>query len=70
MILPALPYIENKVTVHPEWPSFTSERGRAIRYGAARAADHRHPQPLRRTYLDPKFTPRDCADIVAAVRKN
>jgi len=26
--------VEHKRTVHPAWPSFTSERGRAIRYGA------------------------------------
>ncbi len=32
-ILPIQPYIEKKVTVHPAWPSFTSARGRAIRYG-------------------------------------
>ncbi|MCX6636196.1 MAG: DegT/DnrJ/EryC1/StrS family aminotransferase [Acidobacteria bacterium] len=70
VVLPALPYIENKRTIHPQWPSFTSERGRAIRYGAAscpRTIDilNRFAGP----HLDPKFTPRDCDDIVAAVRK-
>jgi 8-amino-3,8-dideoxy-alpha-D-manno-octulosonate transaminase len=70
VVLPALPYVENKRTIHPQWPSFTSERGRAIRYGAAscpRTIDilNRFAGP----HLDPKFTPRDCDDIVAAVRK-
>jgi 8-amino-3,8-dideoxy-alpha-D-manno-octulosonate transaminase len=70
VILPALPYIIKKVTVHPAWPSFTSARGRAIRYG---------PETCPRTIdilsrfagpaLDPKYTIRDTADIVAAIRK-
>ena len=34
VILPILPHIEKKVTVHPAWPSFTSERGKAIGYGS------------------------------------
>ncbi|MBI4875474.1 MAG: DegT/DnrJ/EryC1/StrS family aminotransferase [Acidobacteria bacterium] len=70
VILPALDYIASKRTVHPNWPSFTSPRGRAIQYGAAscpRTIDilSRFAGP----HLDPKFTRRDCDDIVAAVRK-
>ncbi len=70
VILPVQSYIENKRTVHPKWPSFTSERGRAIKYGASscpRTIDvlNRFAGPT----LDPKFTARDCADIVAAIRK-
>lgn len=70
VVLPAQPYIEHKRTVHPKWPSFSSERGRAIQYGAAscpRTIDilNRFAGPI----LDPKFTARDCADIVAAIRK-
>jgi DegT/DnrJ/EryC1/StrS aminotransferase family len=34
-ILPLEPYIQKKVTVHPEWPTFNTERGRAIQYGPA-----------------------------------
>ena len=70
VILPTLPYIINKVTVHPAWPSFTSARGRSIKYG---------PQACPRTIdilsrfagpsLDPKFTRSDTDDIVAAIRK-
>lgn len=70
VILPTLPYIINKVTVHPAWPSFTSARGRSIKYG---------PQTCPRTIdilsrfagpsLDPKFTRNDTDDIVAAIRK-
>ena len=68
--LPTLPYVINKVTVHPAWPSFTSARGRSIKYG---------PQNCPRTIdilsrfagpsLDPKFTRSDTDDIVAAIRK-
>ena len=70
VVLPALPHIENKVTAHPAWPSFTSERGRSIRYGAAscpRTLDilSRFAGPS----LDPKFTKSDTDDIVAAIRK-
>ncbi|MGE5567980.1 MAG: DegT/DnrJ/EryC1/StrS family aminotransferase [Rhodospirillales bacterium] len=70
VILPVLPHIINKVTVHPDWPSFTSERGRAIRYG---------PECCPRTLdilgrfagvaMDPMFTARDIADVVTAIRK-
>jgi 8-amino-3,8-dideoxy-alpha-D-manno-octulosonate transaminase len=70
VILPVQPYIEQKRTVHPAWPSFTSERGRAIQYGAAccpRTIDiwNRFAGVL----MDPKFTRRDTEEIVAAIRK-
>src|SRR5579884_666555 len=69
VILPIQPYIEHKVTIHPAWPSFTSERGRAIQYGAAccpRTIDilSRYAGVL----IDPKFTKRDTDDIVKAMR--
>ncbi len=35
VVLPVEPYVEKKLTVHPAWPSWTSERGKAICYGAA-----------------------------------
>ncbi|MGH7193077.1 MAG: DegT/DnrJ/EryC1/StrS family aminotransferase, partial [Candidatus Saccharimonadales bacterium] len=70
VVLPIQPHIERKTTVHPAWPSFTSPRGRTIRYGA---------ECCRRTIdildryagvaLDPKFTGSDIDDIVAAIRK-
>jgi dTDP-4-amino-4,6-dideoxygalactose transaminase len=70
VVLPVLPYIVNKVTVHPDWPSWTSARGKAIRYG---------PDTCPRTldilgrfagpHMDPKYTRRDTDDIVAAIRK-
>ena len=69
-ILPIQPYIEHKRTVHPAWPSFTSERGRAIQYGAACCP--RTLDILSRfagVSLDPKFTAKDTGDIVAAIRK-
>lgn len=69
VILPTQPYVMRKATVHPAWPSFTSPRGRAMQYGpetCPRTIDvlSRFAGPL----IDPKFTPRDTADIVAAVR--
>ncbi len=70
VILPTQPHIMKKVTVHPNWPSFSSGRGRAIEYG---------PKTCPRTIdilsrfagpsMDPKFTERDCDDIIAAIRK-
>lgn len=70
VILPVVPQIMNKVTAHPNWPSFTSGRGRAIRYG---------PESCPRTIdildrfagvpMDPKYTKADTDDIVAAIRK-
>ena len=69
-ILPVQPFIEHKRTVHPAWPSFTSERGRAIQYGAASCP--RTIDILSRfagVSLDPTFTVKDTDDIVAAIRK-
>jgi 8-amino-3,8-dideoxy-alpha-D-manno-octulosonate transaminase len=70
VVLPIQPHIERKVTVHPAWPSFVSERGRSIRYGADCCP--RTSEILDRfagVSLDPKFTRRDADDIVAAIRK-
>jgi 8-amino-3,8-dideoxy-alpha-D-manno-octulosonate transaminase len=70
VILPALRHIIDKVTVTPNWPSFTLGRGKSIRYG---------PDTCPRTIdilgryagvsMDPKFTRRDLDDVVAAIRK-
>lgn len=70
VVLPIQPYIEKKATIHPAWPSFTSERGRAIRYGAACCPrtlgllDRQAAIPL-----DPKYRRQDVEDIVAGIRK-
>jgi dTDP-4-amino-4,6-dideoxygalactose transaminase len=69
-ILPIAPHVEHKRTVHPAWPSFTSERGRTIRYGAECCP--RTLDILSRfagVSLDPTFTRSDTDDIVAAIRK-
>jgi 8-amino-3,8-dideoxy-alpha-D-manno-octulosonate transaminase len=70
VVLPVLPYIEKKITLHAAWPTWTVGRGKAIKYGAAscpRTLDilERFAGPM----IDPKFTKRDTADIVAAIRK-
>ena len=70
VILPIQPYIESKVTLHPQWPSFTTPHGRAIRYGAQSCP--RTIDILNRyagVSIDPKFTRRDIDDIIAAIRK-
>jgi hypothetical protein len=59
-----------KKTVHPQWPSFTSERGRAIRYGAETCP--RTVDVLGRfggVMMDPKYTRAEVTDIVGAIRK-
>ena len=70
VILPLLPHIQKKLTVHPGWPSFNTPRGKAIQYG---------PESCRKTVaildrfggplIDPKFTKSDTDQIVAAVKK-
>lgn len=69
-ILPVQPYAEQKLTLHPKWPTFQSERGQAIRYGAASCP--RTIGILNRfggVLLDPKFTDNDTRDVIAAIRK-
>jgi 8-amino-3,8-dideoxy-alpha-D-manno-octulosonate transaminase len=70
VILPAVPEIEAKVTVTPNWPSFNSPRGRSIRYG--RESCPRTLEILGRfagVMMGPRYTEADTADAVAAVRK-
>ena len=70
VLLPTAPYVENKRTLHPAWPSFTSKRGQAMKYGAACCP--RTIDILNRfagVPIDPKFTSGDASDIVAAIRK-
>lgn len=70
VILPIIPYIEKKRAHHPAWPTWTSERGKAIQYGAACCP--RTIDILNRfagVGISPKYTRRDVDDIVAAIRK-
>jgi 8-amino-3,8-dideoxy-alpha-D-manno-octulosonate transaminase len=70
VILPVDKRIENKVTVHPEWPSFNTPQGKAIRYG--RECCPRTIDILGRTggvVMDPNFGEDDLKDIVRAIRK-
>jgi 8-amino-3,8-dideoxy-alpha-D-manno-octulosonate transaminase len=69
-LVPLQPGAEQKLTAHPNWPSFTSERGRSIQYGSeccprTIAIHHR----FAGVALDPKYSRRDVDDIVAAIRK-
>lgn len=69
-LLPLQPCVEQKLTTHPNWPSFTTGRGPSIRYGmdccARTVAVHRR---FAGVALDPKYTRQDVADIVQAIRK-
>ena len=70
VVLPIQPYIENKITVHPAWPTWTSARGKAIHYGAASCP--RTIDILSRfagVPVGPRYTRQDTDDIIAAVRK-
>ena len=69
VILPTLPHIIAKA-VPPNWPSYQTERGKAIQYGPA--ACPKTIDILRRfggVLLDPKFKRQDIDDIIAAIRK-
>lgn len=70
VILPIDPRIENKSTVHPDWPSFNSPRGRAIRYGrecCPRTIDI--IDRLGGVIMDPNFTQEDLNDMIRGIRK-
>ena len=70
VILPIDGRIENKATIHPDWPSFSSPQGKAIRYGrecCRRTIEllDRHGGPV----MDPTFNDDDIDDVIAAIRK-
>jgi 8-amino-3,8-dideoxy-alpha-D-manno-octulosonate transaminase len=70
VILPTLPHIMAKQTLHPKWPTFQSERGKEIRYGPDTCP--RTIDILQRyggVLMDPNFTRQDLDDIVKAIRK-
>jgi 8-amino-3,8-dideoxy-alpha-D-manno-octulosonate transaminase len=70
VILPTNERIENKLTVHPGWPSFNSPEGKAIQYGSACCP--RTIDILGRyggVIMDPNFTDDELQDIVKAIRK-
>jgi 8-amino-3,8-dideoxy-alpha-D-manno-octulosonate transaminase len=69
-VLPVDERIEKKSTIHPEWPSFSTPRGKEIEYGAACCP--RTIDILDRAagvMLDPSFTKEDVRDIIKAIRK-
>jgi 8-amino-3,8-dideoxy-alpha-D-manno-octulosonate transaminase len=69
-VLPVDARIENKATVHPLWPSFTSPEGKAIQYGAEccpRTIDI--IDRMGGVTMDPNFSEEDVKDIIAAIRK-
>jgi 8-amino-3,8-dideoxy-alpha-D-manno-octulosonate transaminase len=69
-VLPADARIENKMTIHEQWPSFQTPAGKAIEYGAASCP--RTIDILNRAggvIMDPNFTEEDVRDIITAIRK-
>ena len=70
VILATLPHVMAKKTIHPHWPSFQSERGKAIHYGPDICPNTIDIlQRYGGVLMDPKFTRKDIDDIVAAIRK-
>jgi 8-amino-3,8-dideoxy-alpha-D-manno-octulosonate transaminase len=70
VILPADSRIEKKAPVHPDWPTFNTPQGKAIRYGAESCP--RTVDIIGRmggVIMDPCFTEEDVKDIVRAIRK-
>lgn len=70
VVLPLQPHIIAKRAPHPQWPTWNSPEGRAVKYGPEAC-----PRTLRvldrfaGISLDPKLTETDTRDIVAAIRK-
>ena len=70
VILPVQPYIEKKLTTHPNWPTWTVGRGRTVKYGA-----HTCPRTIDihsrfgGVSFDPGMSERDCDDVIAAIHK-
>lgn len=70
VILPTLPHIMAKKTLHPKWPSFLTERGKAMRYGPETCpATIDILQRYGGVPMDPKYSRKDVDDVVAAIRK-
>jgi len=70
VILPADKRIESKATIHPDWPSFNTPQGKAIRYGSESCP--RTIDVIGRmggVIMDPTFSDEDLDDIVKAIRK-
>ncbi|MHB8952657.1 MAG: DegT/DnrJ/EryC1/StrS family aminotransferase [Pirellulaceae bacterium] len=69
-VLPTDPRIEQKLTIHPSWPSFASAEGQAIQYGSQCCP--RTIDILDRAggvIMDPKFSKQDIRDVIRAIRK-
>ena len=70
VILPSNERIEKKVTLHPDWPSFNTPQGKAIKYGAETCP--RTIDILGRAggvRIDPHYTDQDLKDVITAIRK-
>jgi 8-amino-3,8-dideoxy-alpha-D-manno-octulosonate transaminase len=68
--LPTMGYIADKVAPHPNWPTFNTPRGKAMKYGAEAS-----PRSIgikaryASLYIGPTWTDSDLDDVVKAVTK-
>jgi 8-amino-3,8-dideoxy-alpha-D-manno-octulosonate transaminase len=70
VVLPLVPQIMSKRTLHPGWPSFNTPRGKAMQYSAETCP--KTIAVLNRfagISIDPKWTKSDNDRVVAAMRK-
>ena len=70
VILPAADRIANKATIHPDWPTFNTPQGKAIRYGAESCP--RTIDIIGRfggVAMGPRYEDSDLKDIIRAIRK-
>jgi dTDP-4-amino-4,6-dideoxygalactose transaminase len=68
--LPTMGYIAEKMAPHPQWPSFNTPRGQAMKYGAEccpRSLDVK--SRVAGLYIGPKWTDSDLDDVVTAITK-
>jgi 8-amino-3,8-dideoxy-alpha-D-manno-octulosonate transaminase len=70
LVLPSVPYIENKIAPHAQWPSFTTPQGQAMRYGAECCPSTADIFTRTATItIGPRYSEGDLKDMVAGIKK-
>ena len=70
VVLPTNERIEKKVTLHPDWPSFNTPQGKAMRYGRECCERTIHIlDSAGGVRMDPNYTDQDVKDVITAIRK-
>lgn len=68
--LPTMGYIADKLAPHPNWPTFNTPRGKAMKYGAEccpKSLDVK--SRVAGLYIGPTWNDKDLDDVVSAVTK-